>query len=66
MAELDRNKIAANWTRRGYSCDIWTDLPGQCWERFSHATDELVTVLEGEMEFEIAGDVTISILARRF
>jgi uncharacterized protein (TIGR03067 family) len=29
--------------------------PGQRWEDFRHATDELVLVLEGQMEFEIAG-----------
>ena len=33
-------------------CDLWTDAPGQRWEDFTHATDELVTVLEGDMEFE--------------
>jgi quercetin dioxygenase-like cupin family protein len=57
MAELDRNKIAASWTARGFSCDLWTDPPGQRWEDFRHAADELMTVLEGEMEFKIAGEV---------
>ncbi len=57
MAEQDRMKIASDWTSRGFSCDVWTDAPGQRWEDFTHATDELVTVLEGEMEFEIAGKV---------
>jgi len=33
------------------------DPPGQRWEDFRHATDELVTVLEGEMKFEVAGKV---------
>jgi len=28
---------------------------GQRWEDFTHATDELVLVLEGAMEFEIGG-----------
>jgi hypothetical protein len=31
---------------------IWTDAPGQRWENFTHATDELVIVLEGEIEVE--------------
>jgi len=57
MAELDRKKIAADWASRGFNCDLWTDPPGQRWEDFKHATDELVTVLEGEMEFEVAGEV---------
>jgi quercetin dioxygenase-like cupin family protein len=54
---LDRQPISAGWTARGFSCDLWTDPPGQCWEDFTHPTDELVVVLEGEMEFEIAGQV---------
>jgi quercetin dioxygenase-like cupin family protein len=57
MAEPDRAKIAAVWAARGFSCDLWTDPPGQTWEDFRHATDELVTVLEGEKEFEIAGKI---------
>jgi hypothetical protein len=42
MAELDREKIAADWATRGFSCDLWTDPPGQRWEDFRHATDELI------------------------
>lgn len=51
----DRDAIRAAWEARGFSCALWTDPPGQRWEDFTHATDELVTVLEGEMEFEVAG-----------
>lgn len=54
---LDRQQIADNWTSRGFSCELWTDPPGQRWEDFTHATDEVVIVLEGEMEFEVEGDV---------
>jgi quercetin dioxygenase-like cupin family protein len=57
MPDLDHTKIAAEWQARGFGCDQWFDPPGQCWEDFRHATDELVTVLEGQMEFEIAGSV---------
>jgi len=57
MAELDRKRIAIAWDARGFTCDLWTDPPGQRWEDIRHATDELVTVLEGQMEFEIAGKV---------
>ena len=53
----DRSPIEAAWRSRGFSCDLWTDPPGQCWEGFTHAVDELVMVLEGDMEFEIAGVV---------
>ena len=45
----DRKQIAAAWAARGFSCDLWTDPPGQRWEDFTHATDEIVVVLEGEM-----------------
>jgi len=54
---VDRERIAADWAARGFSCDLWTDPPGQRWEDFTHATDEVVIVLEGDMEFEFKGQV---------
>jgi quercetin dioxygenase-like cupin family protein len=36
---------------------LWTDQPGQKWEDFTRATDEVVIDLEGEMEFEVEGQV---------
>jgi quercetin dioxygenase-like cupin family protein len=57
MAEPDLKSIAAEWAARGFSCELWTDSPDQCWEDFTHATDELVTVLEGQMEFEVRGEI---------
>jgi quercetin dioxygenase-like cupin family protein len=53
----NREQIAADWSQRGFSCDLWTDRPGQRWEDFTHETDELVIVLEGNMEFEVEGQV---------
>lgn len=53
-----RQDISRDWTTRGFSCDLWVDPPGQRWEDFVHATDELVIVLEGELEFEIAGAIS--------
>jgi quercetin dioxygenase-like cupin family protein len=58
MADVDRRQVAADWSHRGFSCELWTDPPGQRWEDFRHATDELVVVLEGEMEFQVAGEVS--------
>ena len=52
-----REQVATDWAKRGFSCDLWIDSPGQRWEDFTHAMDELVIVLEGKMEFEIAGQV---------
>ena len=53
----DRKKIAADWAVRGFGCDLWTDPPGQRWEDFTHATAEVVIVVEGEMEFEVEGQL---------
>lgn len=47
--------VRRRWAARGFSCQLWVDPPGQRWEDFVHDVDELVLVLEGEMEFEIAG-----------
>ncbi len=58
MAEVDRSEVAAGWLARGFSCDLWLDAVGQCWEDFTHETDEVVTVLEGEMEFDVEGVVS--------
>ena len=54
---VDRERIAADWAARGFSCELWIDAPGQRWEDFTHATDEVVIVLEGAMEFEVEGQV---------
>jgi len=57
MPMPDPSQILADWSKRGFSCEIWTDPPGRRWEDFRHETDELVVVLTGEMEFEFAGEV---------
>jgi mannose-6-phosphate isomerase-like protein (cupin superfamily) len=57
MTDIGRERIAADWAKRGFSCDVWVDAPGRRWEDFTHETDELVVVLEGNMEFEISGRV---------
>jgi len=57
MAEPDRKRIAADWASRGFSCDLWTNPHGQRLDDFRHSKDELVTVLEGPMEFDVAGQV---------
>ena len=57
MAIIDREQVRAEWAKRRFGCDLWIDTPGQRWEDFTHPTDELVLVLEGKMEFEIAGEI---------
>jgi len=54
---VDIASVRPNWRSRGFGCDVWTDPPGQAWEDYSHAVDELVMVLEGEVEFEIGGHI---------
>lgn len=57
IPEAKLEQVARDWKARGFSCDLWVDPPGQRWEDFVHAVDELVMVIEGEMEFEVAGAV---------
>lgn len=52
---FDRQEIAEKWRARGFSCDLWVDPPGQVWEDYAHATDELVLILEGRLELEFGG-----------
>ncbi len=54
---VDIDSVGADWKSRGFSCDVWTDSPGQTWENYRHDIDEVVMVLEGEVEFEIDGHV---------
>jgi mannose-6-phosphate isomerase-like protein (cupin superfamily) len=52
---MDVAKIEQDWNQRGFSCDLWIDPPGRVWRDYVHATDELLMVVEGELEVEIAG-----------
>jgi len=54
---IDLPSIRSSWRSRGFSCDVWTDPPGQVWEDYTHAVDELVMVLEGDVEFEVGGQI---------
>lgn len=55
MTTLDIESVRQNWHQRGFSCDLWIDPPDQRWEGYVHNTDELVMVVEGMVEFEVAG-----------
>ena len=50
-----KRAVTSDWSARGFSCDIWTDSPGQVWSDFVHATDELVMLIEGELELTCNG-----------
>jgi len=54
---MDHEHVKSNWTQRGFSFGIWTDPPGQRWEDFTHDTDEIVMVVDGNVEFEIGGKI---------
>ena len=58
MTAINREEVSRKWSARGFSCDLWVDPPGQRWEDFVHKSDELVLVLEGELEFEIDGEIS--------
>lgn len=52
---LELSAVALAWADDGFSCDLWVDPPGREWLDFVHATDELVVVKEGRVEFEVEG-----------
>jgi len=53
---LDQEFVAADWRRRGYSCNQFVDPPGQEWPNFTHETDELAAVVEGQLELIIGSE----------
>ena len=54
---MNIESVRQDWRQRGFSCDLWVDPPGQCWEGYVHATDELVMTVEGQVELEIEGAI---------
>ncbi|HEY7495090.1 MAG TPA: cupin domain-containing protein [Candidatus Tectomicrobia bacterium] len=52
---MEPSHIQHAWAQRGFSCTVWTDPPGQVWANFVHETDELVTLVEGEIELSFQG-----------
>jgi mannose-6-phosphate isomerase-like protein (cupin superfamily) len=53
--EIDRKQVESGWRTRGFSCGLWVDPPGQVWEDYVHATDELLMIVEGDLELEMHG-----------
>jgi len=49
------DQVRQDWHARGFSCEVWTDVPGQVWADFVHDVDELVMVIDGDVEFEFSG-----------
>jgi quercetin dioxygenase-like cupin family protein len=55
-APVDRNAVASDWAARGYSCQTFTDPPGQEWNDFVHRSNEVVTVVEGRLWMRVGAD----------
>ncbi len=54
---VDQATVEQSWRQKGFSCGLWVDPPGQVWADFVHDVDELAMVVEGEVEFEIDGEI---------
>jgi len=52
---IDQVHVENEWRVRGFSCGLWVDPPGQVWEDYVHATDELLMIVEGDLELEMHG-----------
>ena len=59
-APVENETVAADWRARGYSCQLFVDPPGQEWNGFVHDTNEVVTVVEGRLEMEVAGETVVA------
>lgn len=56
----DAPAIRSAWAAEGYDFHEMTDPPGQRWDGFVHATDELLTVARGRLECEIEGETLVA------
>lgn len=56
---VDRNAVTRDWRARGFSCELFTDPPGREWNDFRHASNELVTVVEGKLELTVGGETLV-------
>lgn len=57
MADASLLITKEDWRKRGFTCGIWDDPPGQVWIDFQYDNDELIMLLDGEMELIIDGKV---------
>ena len=59
LTPVERDAVARDWARRGFSCDLFVDPPGQQWNDFVHGCNELVTVAEGRLEMTVGDQTSI-------
>jgi hypothetical protein len=57
MKVVDREAVARAWAAWGFSCALWTDPPGQRWEGFRHAVDEVLMLIDGAIAMQIEGRI---------
>ena len=57
---VNRMWVNRSWEERGYSCDLFVDPPDREWNDFVHQTDEVVTVVEGQLRMTIEGEEMIA------
>jgi quercetin dioxygenase-like cupin family protein len=57
---VQQREVASAWRERGYGCSAFSDPPGREWKDFVHASNELVTVVEGRLMITIAGEALIA------
>lgn len=53
---VNLTQVAFDWGARGFDCGRLRDPPGQAWEDFVHRHDELLLVVRGRLELEVAGE----------
>jgi mannose-6-phosphate isomerase-like protein (cupin superfamily) len=56
MGDVQDERVRQDWARRGFSCGVWIDSPGQAWEDYVHETEELLMLIEGEIEVSFQGE----------
>ena len=47
--------VGVDWGQRGFRCKQVLDPPGREWRDSVHNANELVTILKGRLEFDVAG-----------
>ncbi|OUR75430.1 hypothetical protein A9Q83_18625 [Alphaproteobacteria bacterium 46_93_T64] len=52
---IEITKLKQEFHERGYSFDIFEDVPGQRWMGFIHSVDEIVVPLEGNVTINVNG-----------
>ncbi len=48
-----RDEVEGDWDIRGFNCHSFSDPPGKEWNDFIHQTNELLTVVVGQLELTI-------------